>query len=286
MLNKFILNNETDSIRIMDIGASGQLDPKWQKLSPLIDLTGFEPNIDECERLSKQQTTYKKVNYLPYAISGKSEKRELKETYSPYCWSLLNPNSDWLKRFSFSYLFEIQKKRQIQTFALNEINEIKNQEFDIVKMDTQGLELPILKGGKKMLKNVFYLETETGFIENYKGETTFSQVSEYLLKENFIMFDINPNHRIRRKGPFEKSELSIGQPLWCEAVWLRDLVQCHRQDMLPPMDRQKAIRCLLICACNEFYDFGYELAEFFCNDLKLISTSELSTLKDIDSWKL
>ena len=124
MLNKFISNNETGSIRIMDIGASGQLDPKWQKLSPLIDLTGFEPNIDECERLSKQQTTYKKVNYLPYAISGKSEKRELKETYSPYCWSLLNPNSDWLNRFSFSYLFEIQKKRQIQTFALNEIVEI------------------------------------------------------------------------------------------------------------------------------------------------------------------
>ena len=286
MLKEFLTNKTAGFIKLMDIGASGKLDPKWQLLSPLLELTGFEPNIDECIRLAEQKTDLYKQTYLPYALSGKTEERELNETSSIYCWSLLNPNSDWLNRFSFSDLFTVLNKSKIKTFALDDISEIKNHDFDAVKMDTQGMELPILKGGKKVLDNVFFLETETGFLDNYEGETTFSQVSEYLLKQNFIMFDINPNHRIRRKGPFENSEHSLGQPLWCEAVWLKDLIQCHKQGNLPKIDRAKAIRCLLLCASNHYYDFGYELADFFCHQLKLISIGELAILSEIDSWKI
>ena len=286
MLEKFLTNKDASFIKLIDIGASGKLDSKWQKLAPLLDLTGFEPNIEECNRLAAQETDLPKVTYLPYALSGKTEERELKETSSIYCWSLLNPNTEWLNRFSFSDLFTVQNKSKIKTFALDDIEEIKDHNFDAVKMDTQGMELPILKGGKKILDNVFYLETETGFLDNYEGETTFSQVSEYLLRQNFIMFDINPNHRIRRKGPFAKSEQSLGQPLWCEAVWLKDLIQCHKQGTLPAIDRAKAIRCLLLCASNDFYDFGYELAELFCHELGVLSHTDLDVLTNIDSWKI
>jgi len=286
MLEKFLTNKDASFIKLMDIGASGKLDSKWQKLSPLLDLTGFEPNIEECNRLAAQETDLPKVTYLPYALSGKTEERELKETSSIYCWSLLNPNTEWLNRFFYSDLFTVQNKSKIKTFALDDIVEIKDHNFDAVKMDTQGMELPILKGGKKILDNVFYLETETGFLDNYEGETTFSQVSEYLLRQNFIMFDINPNHRIRRKGPFAKSEQSLGQPLWCEAVWLKDLIQCHKQGTLPAIDRAKAIRCLLLCASNAFYDFGYELAELFCHELGVLSHTDLDVLTNIDSWKI
>lgn len=286
MLEKFLTNKNASFIKLIDIGASGKLDSKWQKLAPLLDLTGFEPNIEECNRLAAQETDLPKVTYLPYALSGKTEERELKETSSIYCWSLLNPNTEWLNRFSYSDLFAVQNKSKIKTFALDDIEEIKDHNFDAVKMDTQGMELPILKGGKKILDNVFYLETETGFLDNYEGETTFSQVSEYLLRQNFIMFDINPNHRIRRKGPFAKSEQSLGQPLWCEAVWLKDLIQCHKQGNLPAIDRAKAIRCLLLCASNDFYDFGYELAELFCHELKVLSVDELATLSELEAWEI
>mgnify|MGYP000049816143 FL=1 len=286
MLKKFLTDTNAGLIRLMDIGASGKLDPKWQKLTPLIDLTGFEPNIDECNRLSEEETNLCRKTYLPYALSGKTEERELNETSSIYCWSLLNPNTDWLNRFSYSDLFSVLNKSKIKTFALDDIAEIKDEDFDAVKMDTQGMELPILKGGKKILSNVFYLETETGFLDNYRGETTFSQVTEYLLQQNFIMFDINPNHRVRRKGPFANSKQSLGQPLWCEAVWLKDLIKCHKQGTLPSVDRAKAIRCLLLCASNGFYDFGYELAELFCYELKVLTVDELANLSELDAWEI
>ena len=286
MLQEALMDKNYGPIRLIDIGASDKLDSKWENLSPFIELVGFEPNLKECNRLSEEKTNLSKQTYLPYALSGKTENRELHETSSIYCWSLLKPNSEWLDRFSFGGLFNILNKRNIKTYALDEIQEIKNKDFDAIKMDTQGMELPILQGGKKILDKIFYLETETGFLDNYEGESTFSQVTEYLQQQNFIMFDINPNHRIRRKGPFEKSKLSLGQPLWCEAVWLKDLIKCHREGTLQKMDRAKAIRCLILCASNNFYDYGYELAELFCRKLKLLSLDELEKLSEIDSWKI
>ena len=136
MLEKFLTHTDAGLIKIMDIGASGKLDPKWKKLSSLIDLTGFEPNIDECNRLSEEENDMCRKRYLPHALSGKTEERELNETSSIYCWSLLNPNTDWLNRFSYSDLFTVLKKSKIMTFALDDIAEIKNQNFDAIKMDT------------------------------------------------------------------------------------------------------------------------------------------------------
>lgn len=284
-MNLFSLFPET-TIQLMDLGASGSLDEKWEPLSQRIALTAFDPNEEECRRLSAEKPPTKEASYLPFAISGTCENAELIQTESIYCWSLLRPNKPWLDRFAYGHLFNVEGSETIPVRNLDSLEELEGIAFDAIKMDVQGMELPILKGGEKTLESVFYLETETGFVDNYENETKFHEVSSYLLDRGFLMFDINPHHRQRRCGPFAELRESRGQPLWCEAVWLRDLIALHRDGNLPPMDREKAVRCLLLCAMEGFYDYGLELAGFFTRELKLLSGEELASLEKPEAWKL
>jgi len=56
---------------------------------------------------------------------------------------------------------------------LDDIRELQNVEIDAMKLDTQGLELPILSSAEARVDRCILIETETGFCENYRGETTF-----------------------------------------------------------------------------------------------------------------
>ncbi len=93
----------------------------------------------------------------------------------------------------------------------------------------QGLELPILSKAGHLLESAFYVETESGFTENYVGETTFSQMDGFMQSNGFLMFDINVNHRISRNNRFKEHSTGKERILWAEAVWLKDYVALDRQ---------------------------------------------------------
>ena len=166
----------------------------------------FVLNSKECERLARLPQQYFSSKYLPYAISGKNQKVTLYKTQSEYCWSLLKPNLDWLRRFSFGQIFEIVETEVKTTKTLDRIQEINHLDVDIIKIDTQGLELPILIRAGSFLEEAIYVETETGFAEGYFGETTYAQIDEFMRRNNFLLFDINTNHRVARNNILSEND--------------------------------------------------------------------------------
>lgn len=171
MINPF---KEIESIDFLDLGCSESLDNKWKNIVKSISYIGFDINISECKRLSNIQHPYIKAQYLPYAIAGKKGNQKMYKTKSIYCYSLLQPNHQWLRRFSFADLFEVNDTDYVDCYTLDDLSKELGIKADIIKLDTQGLELPILKSGNSILENAICVETETGFIENYVGETKFS----------------------------------------------------------------------------------------------------------------
>ena len=123
-LNELTVDDIGGPIQLMDIGASGELDPKWNPLLSMIDLTAFDPNADECERLSAVEGEFHSKTYLPYAIGGNDESRDIIKTKSIYNWSLLEPNQEWLKRFSFSDLFSVIGGEEISVRTLDTLEEV------------------------------------------------------------------------------------------------------------------------------------------------------------------
>jgi FkbM family methyltransferase len=285
MLLKKSAEGLNGGIQFIDLGASGDASKYWEKLAPLINLIGFDPNEAECERLNSQKSVYHSRRFLPYAITGTSGEYSLHKTKSIYCWSLLTPNLPWLQRFEFGHYFEVEGTEQIQGYALDGIAELKSVDVDIMKVDTQGLELQILKGGERTLRNSIMIETETGFVKNYFGETTFDEVAEYLKAKGFGLFFINSTRQQPRKNSMsrfaENEEL-----LWCEAIWFRDYKNPASSAAIASLTREKALKALCIYANHGCLSFGLEMAEVFY-DKGLISQSEWQELSgDPQAWEL
>jgi FkbM family methyltransferase len=284
MISNYI-NALQDGINLIDIGSSGSLDAKWDAIKEAINLVGFDPNEEECARQNSLPTRYKSSTFLPYAVHGIDGVETLYKTRSIYCYSLLKPNKPWLDRFAFHDLFDLTGEEKIQVRAIDKINELAHLLPDVIKIDVQGLELPILSKAGHLLDSCFYVETETGFTENYVGETTFSQLDAFMRENNFLMFEINTNHRIARNNCFKDSPNGHEQILWAEATWLRDYVGMDRKDKFNPatFSAQKARKVLVLCALQKCYDFGYELAGFF-NSQGFLPTEEFRALRQLSAW--
>lgn len=287
MIISYLEKLRSEGINLIDIGSSGSLDAKWNPLKQIINLVGFDPNKDECERQNKLPSDYKSSTFLPYAVHGRNGVEMLYKTRSIYCYSLLKPNKQWLDRFSFHDLFDLVGEEPIPVKSIDEIEELKGFAPDVVKIDVQGLELPILRKAGPLLESAFYLETETGFTENYVGETTFSQLDEFMRANGFLMFDINVNHRISRNNPLKECPTGGEQILWAEAVWLKDYVALDKEGKFEPKNftERKVKKILILCALQRCYDYGLELAEFF-HRKGLLPKQELDVLSRTEAWEL
>ncbi|RMH56675.1 MAG: FkbM family methyltransferase [Candidatus Hydrogenedentota bacterium] len=277
---------KTGGICFLDIGSGWQLSERWKAIEPLISLWGFDPNPEECKRLEQNKNSFLSARYLPYALSDQNGRARLFVTKSGYCDSLLEPNTPWLSRFSYKRLFDVVGRREIETVRLDHVPELQEVDVDIIKSDTQGMELPILSKATRFLNQAFYVETETGFLENYYGETTYSQIDEFMRSRGFLLFDMRI-HRMTRDNPFKDLKTTRGQILWCEAVWLKDYLALETKGSLDTasLTRRKAIRALTLCALQKTFDFGLELARFFHKKC-LLDDSEMERLERPETWML
>jgi FkbM family methyltransferase len=287
MIRKYADELCHDGINLIDIGSSGALDARWNAIKELINLVGFDPNEEECERQNKLPSPYKSSKFLPYAVHGKHGTETLYKTRSIYCYSLLKPNKPWLDRFAFHDLFDLVGEEPISVRAIDSIDELKGFEPDVIKIDVQGLELPILSKAGHLLESAFYVETETGFTENYLGETTYSQLDQFMRSNGFLMFDINVNHRIPRNNRFKDAPTGKEQILWAEAVWLKDYAGLARLGKFDAaaFGEKKVKKVLVLCALQGCIDFGYELACFF-HERGLLSKDDVDTLETVAAWDL
>lgn len=271
-------------ISVLDLGASGGPSGFWRPLTHLVKFTGFDPNAEECLRLEGISQGYLSQRYLPYAIGGRTEKATLYLTQSPYCWSLLSPNLPWLRRFVFSDLFEVTAAKELSVWSLAEIPELEGMEIDAMKLDTQGLELPILSSAERIAMGCIAIETETGFTENYIGESTFDQVARFMRDRGFGLFGLNADHRVPRRSKLA-DESTNEQLLWCEAVWLRDY-WLSDPALEPMLTREKALRALCIYGGYGCISFGLEAARRFA-DLGLLTGREYDELASgPEAWRL
>lgn len=283
ILGSIGLDDIAGGINLIDLGASGTLSRYWRPLKKLINLYAFEPNKEECQRLAAASHSFASTTYIPIAVAGTSGAYTLYKTKNMFCWSLLEPNHPWLSRFAYHDLFTVEGTSTLHTTTLEEAEELKGINIDAIKCDTQGLELPILNSSPNIVNNCFIMEIETGFVENYRDETTFQQIAEFMRKNDFLLFDINTNHRISRNNRFSRDTLNQ-QILWCESTWMKDYIAIENKQGLN-IDRTKALKSLMLCANHGCIDYGFELATLF-HKKHLLSDKEFETLKNKKSWIL
>lgn len=248
--------NNKSPIYICDIGASpidktDFIDDLYNNSNSKI--IGFEPNIEEFNKLEKRNS---KKNYYNYAIGDGSEKI-LNICKGAGMTSFLEPNINYLKNFSwFDTHSEIIKKEKVKTKKLDSLKE----KIDFLKIDVQGYESEIIKYGENKIKDSLVVLIETSPIPLYKNEKTFSEVIGAIEKLGFSLHMFN---KVNTK-PFKPMKVNNNIFIGINHLFQLDCVMIRNLDDICKLNKEDLIKMILIM----FYSFkSYDFVDYLINIL-------------------
>lgn len=188
----------------IDVGARGGLGYPWAGLKSIVEGVYFEADREEQKKLQASS----KETVFPYALSKKCGKYNLNLTSSRPASSLLFPNHKFFSMYPENERMNVDKIVECECTTIDSLYEEGILEkADFIKLDTQGSELDIIKGGKFFLStNVLGIEVEVSFRELYKNQAFFRDVDKYISEEfNMELVDIQKSYWKYSEG------LDIGQ---------------------------------------------------------------------------
>jgi FkbM family methyltransferase len=115
----------------------------------------------------------------------------------------LNPNNptctgtSYLKEVTKNYINSIQVKKN--TYTLDEVADEVNKTFDVIKIDTQGSELDIIRGGLETVKKSSYVIMEVSVVQYNENGPLFDEVVEYMNQIGFSNYKIVEEHKWMNK---------------------------------------------------------------------------------------
>lgn len=179
------LINFRDFIKVVDIGAIpiDSLPPYLPLLNAdCCHVIGFEPQQEGLNQLNSRKS--KNETYLPYVIGDGSEKI-LRHYKSMGLTSLLELDPDSLNLFEFyKPLGQLLGEERVVTRTLDSLTEIGR--VDYLKMDVQGSELAVLKGGRRVLSDALVIQLEVSFVPLYKGQPGLGEIDLELRSLGFL----------------------------------------------------------------------------------------------------
>jgi len=168
------------NLHYYDVGARWGISEPWKSFLDIIDLISFEPDKEEYDSLLKNK--HSKEMIYPYALSNRDKNESLNLTKNRGCSSLYKPNIEFLKNYSDYERFEIENTVTVETTSLDALfNKEVLSDIDFIKLDVQGAELDVLKGGEKVLsENILGIEVEVEFQPMYEDQPLFTDVDSFI----------------------------------------------------------------------------------------------------------
>ncbi|MDA8895966.1 FkbM family methyltransferase [Bacteroidia bacterium] len=177
------LDTNPETVRtVFDIGASiGIMTQYFEDVFPKSTIHCFEPYLPSYNRLKEIYGT--KNNVICNGIGLSDVAGEFKmflqsdSGYNSLNEKVNKPSDEMGNKFQL-----------VQTSTISEYCEANNVDsIDFIKIDTEGLDLRVLKGAENLLKagKVKYIYAECTFNEDSKQNTPFNELNEYLQTLNF-----------------------------------------------------------------------------------------------------
>lgn len=190
----FFKQNINKSIIVFDVGAHhGETIKLFQNNFNIHEIHAFEASRKNFKKLIK--LNYKKnvfLNNFGLSDNKRIVKMNILDESSSSTLCELNNKSKYLKRKAF-ILNPFSKKIGIEKEIVNlkTLNEYfidrKLNHIDILKIDTEGHELQVLKGCQKIIKKIKFIYFEHHYDNMLKKEYSFRDINKFLKDYNFKM---------------------------------------------------------------------------------------------------
>jgi FkbM family methyltransferase len=193
--------------RVVDIGSNqGQWLKALLRFSDVPQIDAIEPNPDAFLKLQLNLGKHPGIRLHHCAVGDQRRSGQLNIPASSDLASLLDPTE---ALHEFYTLSETSKSIAVNIETLDDLLP-DGDVIDLMKIDVQGFELPVLHGSRKCLSRTRALMIETNFVSHYIGDSTFSTLKTVLTTQfGFLLWDIAPPHR----GPG-------GRALWADAIYV------------------------------------------------------------------
>ena len=222
----------------------------------------FEPDEIECTRLNA--TAGANIRYLPAALAAQSGEAILYEAKLNYSTGLYKTDMSYFSRLLNRDNGVIVDEHTIQVFTLDEI--LKTHDvgwLDFIKLDAEGAELEILRGGERVLAspNLSGILSEIRFQREINHSPIFSDLDLFLRPHGFHLYDLQFHHQSRHGLPYpglEDYRLPTGERFFAYTTHgqIMDGDALYFRDLLTPInvERRAALSTAQILKYAAFFE--------------------------------
>jgi FkbM family methyltransferase len=178
LVKDYYQDSDCSSLRtIMDVGANtGQSAETYARLFPVAQIYSLEPASEVFEKLCLNLATNKKVTPLRFAASDH-------DGFANFYHSEFNVASSLNSPWKATGTSELVVCKTIDTISY----EMNIRRINILKTDTEGHDLRVLKGAERMLSEgaVDIIIAECGFKPHDSCHSSFYEIADYLRLYDF-----------------------------------------------------------------------------------------------------
>jgi FkbM family methyltransferase len=176
-----------DGALVVDVGASdGRFSAALLGIAPGARVIAVEPAPRPRERLRARLGANPNVEILDVAVSAESGAAILHVAAHDDNSSLHRPRPE--SRRLIGDGFEVVEDVQVRTVTLDEL--VGERDVDVLKIDVQGAELDVIRGGARTLERARAVLLEMNFFSQYEGDATFNTLHREMEARGFALVDI------------------------------------------------------------------------------------------------
>jgi FkbM family methyltransferase len=222
---------------VIDAGCRWGFAQAWERLGPHSVIIGFDPDEDECARLQQLYEDNAQVRVVAKGLGATAEHAVLHITEDPGGCSLFPSVPDVVERHPGLAGGRVTGTSEVAVVTLDGWLAAEGlEQVDVLKMDTQGSELAVLRGARRALGTVRAIEIEVEFNELYVDVPLFSDIDRFLRENGFVLWRLKDLAHYAQRGAtvdwrapeaqyfdafVARFESGSGQLFWANAFYLR-----------------------------------------------------------------
>lgn len=173
---------------VIDVGANvGDFVECCLAYQPWAFIHAFEPLPNAFKELQKKFSSYARVFTVNQAIGSKAGNLPIQVSRFSEASSFLN-QATVLKDGLYGIDFSVTQELNVAVIRLDDyIGQMNVGRIRLLKIDTQGFELEVLKGAREYLPSIEYIYLEGAFKPLYENQPLVNDLQKFLRTENFSL---------------------------------------------------------------------------------------------------
>ncbi len=174
---------------IVDVGANeGAFSGAVLAVAPHAEIIAAEPSPAPRARMQRRLGALPNVKILDVAVSDASGTATFHLTAHDHNSSLHSPRAEMQDTVDLGWV--PAGDIEVRTVTLDEL--VGDRTVDVLKIDVQGSEMDVLRGGDATLSRVRSVLLEMNFISQYDGDATFNTLHGEMDRRGFSLVNVSP----------------------------------------------------------------------------------------------